>query len=462
MNRIANFIAGARTGTLLLIGCLLFINGCKQQSIVPVHSERDFQTFAEVLLSTVPANQKIAIRPFSAQDSPIPLADANRFNTSLEQAIRERFPDRFRFVPREALQKIAADAEEFGQIEDFSRYVRQQQADILIFGQLELMGDRVLLTYRSANPNTGHLLAETPSRSTDYRLPKAPALALEPALALLADKLAAERLSIQRLYKGGIFFEESGIQTPLGHYLMQRLETLVTQRLERFPKYSAGDYLEEEKGRALPQHSFVLSGQYWSFYDHIELRVSLKGRDIQRTHQVRVDSDTIPKKLRAQARPPLPKPSENDHLGPNPLYLSSNRGRRPVYKIGEEMYLTLQARESGYIYCFNAYYQNGSAIITRIFPNRYHKDPYVSPWQTLQLPDESMDFVFTLQPPAGPEYAHCYLFDRDVTRQLPAEIAEKDLVPLSLNSIDDLNAIMRGIPNTRLNQATLALTVEKR
>jgi hypothetical protein len=452
--------SGCVGAMLLLIAGLLSISGCSQQSIAPIHSEAAFQTFAEALLVSEPARQKIAIRPFTARESPIPLTDANRFNDSLEQAIRERFPGRFRFVPRAALQKIAADANEFGQIEDFTRYVRRQQADILIYGQLELIGDQVLLGYSSASPATGRVLAKTPTRTLDYRLPPAPALELEPALALLADKLTADRLSIQRLYRGGILFEESGIQTRLGYYLMQRLDVLVKQRL-RYPAHSANDYLEAEKRGELPENSYLLGGQYWAFKDHIELRVSLKGHDLRRVHQVRIAGDSIPKRLRAAARPPLQKPGENDHLGPNSLYLSSDRGLRPVYRIGDEMRLTLQAGEAGgYLYCFDAYYRRGRPVITRIFPNRYHRDPYISPQQALQLPDESMDFVFTLHPPAGPEYVRCYLFDRDVTRQLPREIVAKDLVPLAVNSLEDLNTIMRGIPDTRLNQATLALTVE--
>jgi hypothetical protein len=220
---------------LFLLLALTCLAGCKQQSIVQVHDKDAFETFVEALLLHADGGRKIAVRPFTAQESPIPLSDANRFNDSLEQAIRERFPGRFRFMPRDALQKIAADAEEFGQIEDFTRFIRNQQADILIFGRLELSGDRVLLSYQSANPASGHLLAKTPTRTLDYRLPKAPALDLEPALTLLADKLAGDRLAIQRLYKSGVFFEESGIQTPFGRYLMQRLHTLVTQRLNQYP-----------------------------------------------------------------------------------------------------------------------------------------------------------------------------------------------------------------------------------
>ncbi|MCG8036123.1 MAG: DUF4384 domain-containing protein [Candidatus Thiodiazotropha taylori] len=447
--------------TLLLVGCVFLLTACKQQTIAPVHSESDFQAFVSSLMAEAQPGQKIAIRPFTAQESPIPLADANRFNTSLEQTIRDQFPGQFRFVPRAALQKIADEADEFGQIDDFSRFISQQQADILIFGQLELIGNQVLLTYRSASPVTGKLLAKTASLKMDYRLPEAPAFSIESALALLADKLASERLSVAELYKGGVFFEESGIQTRLGQYLSNRLHAQVSQRLNRFPNSSAADYLSAEKGDTLSERGFVLRGQYWAFKQHIELRVTLEGSDISRSQGVRIDRKTIPKMFRDVVEPPQLAPSKQDNLGPNTLYLSSDRGRRPVYKIGEQMQLTLQAENDGYLYCFNAYYDGGNAVITRIFPNRYHRNPQILAASTLKIPSDSMDFVFTLHPPAGPEYVYCYLFDRDIQHYLPREMVKNDLVPLTLKDMDGLDIIMRGIPDVKLDQATIPLTVER-
>jgi len=43
--------------------------------------------------------KKIAIHFFSAENSPIPIDDANRLNTSLEQCIREVYADLFGSSP---------------------------------------------------------------------------------------------------------------------------------------------------------------------------------------------------------------------------------------------------------------------------------------------------------------------------------------------------------------------------
>jgi len=469
MKQIQSLLKSKYLSLFLLINIISFLfTACKQQTLAPIHNESSFHQFAKEILTQQDAGKKIAIRPFTAKNSPIPIDDANRFNASLEQSIREVFPDLFKFVPRQRLQQILIDAEEFGQITNFNHYIEKQKADILIFGELELIGNQVLLTFRSANPQTGSSLKITASREMPYALPKATGMEFHTSLKLSAEQLLSQ-LSAQEdavifINKAGIFFENSHTQTGLGHYMAAQLNSLIQNQLIKSHKISASNYLKQEKGVSIKQKPYILTGQYWLFSDHIELRTQLKGKNNSRSfhYQVNITNNSIPQNLLSLARPNIPKRKKFNNLGPNPLFISSDRGKKPIYKIGEQLKLVVKASDTGYLFCFNSYYRGSKAVITRIFPNRYNPNALIHPHQILHIPDENMDFVFTLYPPAGSELVDCYLFDRDITNSLPQDIVQHDLVPLQINSIDDLDRIMRGIPDVVINQANLTLTVEEK
>jgi hypothetical protein len=72
-----------------------------------------------------------------------------------------------------------------------------------------------------------------------------------------------------------------------------------------------------------------------------------------------------------------------------------------------------------------------------------------------------MLFDFTVSPPPGVELLRCFALDRDVTAKLPPEIANSDMAPIPAKIGDRLTRIYRGIPDTKVSEATMVVTVEE-
>ena len=70
----------------------------------------------------------------------------------------------------------------------------------------------------------------------------------------------------------------------------------------------------------------------------------------------------------AAVAPALPPPS------PPRLVMSTPRGPKPSYRVGETMELSVQPTQDAYVYC---YYQDGAGTVARIFPNRFQPDPFM-------------------------------------------------------------------------------------
>ena len=68
----------------------------------------------------------------------------------------------------------------------------------------------------------------------------------------------------------------------------------------------------------------------------------------------------------AAVTPALPPPE------PPRLVVSTPRGPRPSYRVGETMVVSVQPTQDAYVYCF---YQDATGTVARIFPNRFQPDP---------------------------------------------------------------------------------------
>lgn len=203
---------------------------------------------------------------------------------------------------------------------------------------------------------------------------------------------------------------------------------------------------------------YLLDGTYWDFGREIEIHLSLAGREGRRvSHSVRVARGSIPDTL-----PLVPQavPARADNVGPITLLLSSDRGRRPVYRVGEIARLAIQTSRDAWLYCFNRYGPPGGDRVIRLFPNRYHLDARIRGGVPLHLPDETMGFVLRLHPPAGIETVRCYALDRDAGPALPRDLAGVDLEPLAVNTLDDIGRLFRSVPGIGVSEASLIMTVE--
>ena len=133
------------------------------------------------------------------------------------------------------------------------------------------------------------------------------------------------------------------------------------------------------------------------------------------------------------------------------LWITTDRGRRPLYHPGEPIALTVTADMDGYLYCVMA--SNGTA--TAIFPAGAIDGAQLRGSEPLSIPGRRQPAGLTAAPGLG--QIHCWLADRDITRELPQALRGAPAGRLPDQLATGLDALFAGIGGTRI--ATDGLTV---
>lgn len=110
--------------------------------------------------------------------------------------------------------------------------------------------------------------------------------------------------------------------------------------------------------------------------------------------------------------------------------LESDRGTKPVYRIGESLNLNFSMNLTGTVYC---YYEDAGKITARLFPNRFKSDAFYKGGK-LKLPGDGFKIRFDR---AGQERVACIAADRELV--VPAALrGTRDLTALNVKSLDDV------------------------
>jgi hypothetical protein len=152
-----------------------------------------------------------------------------------------------------------------------------------------------------------------------------------------------------------------------------------------------------------------------------------------------------------------PAPATPPPASPPQLVLSTPRGPRPSYRVGETMVVAVQPTQDAYVYC---YYQDATGTIARIFPNRFQPDPFLHAGMRIEIPPEgTKSFAIRFDKPGGNEAVACLGADREVGLRLPSTLKAQDLEPLPVSGLDDVAGQFRQIPGTHVDDARLAVEV---
>jgi curli biogenesis system outer membrane secretion channel CsgG len=157
---------------------------------------------------------------------------------------------------------------------------------------------------------------------------------------------------------------------------------------------------------------------------------------------------TTPVADTAAAAPPAAPPG---------LVLSSPRGPKPTYRIGETMVVSVQPTRDAYVYC---YYQDAGGTVARIFPNRFQPDPFLHAGAQIEVPPAGQQsFAIRFDKPGGSEAVACLGADREVGLRLPDRLKAQDLEPLPVHSLDEVAAQFREVPGAHVADARLPVEV---
>jgi curli biogenesis system outer membrane secretion channel CsgG len=125
---------------------------------------------------------------------------------------------------------------------------------------------------------------------------------------------------------------------------------------------------------------------------------------------------------------------------------SSIAGRKP--RTGEAINLTITPNQAAHVYC---YVQDETQSIVRFYPNRFHKDTYVSPSAPLRIPGD-MRFQLVANNKGIKETVACFGSDRDVAAELPRNVLGIDFEPLSVRTLDEVRDAFSSVVRRNLGE----------
>ncbi|MBM3571419.1 MAG: DUF4384 domain-containing protein [Alphaproteobacteria bacterium] len=436
------------------------------------------------VMQMVAAKRRIALWPFRDDELPVSREAAQGFNDALLAALMRQAQGRYAFIGRRELVGVIAELEQTGQgLDDpVAAMAKHARTDVLIQGSMLPAGIRLSLSYKAigvVKDLRGQVLAQT--RARDVAMPEAsPSLQVDAAMRRLARALSDGAPGALEIRLAGIRYQRSGIETPLARYLEERLvgaltaaygnaitgrqlavtrAALTTEQVARMRGIDTPPReLKDAMGDKRPG-VYKLGGSYWSFSDGVQLSVTLSDAGNQTVAgEQRIAAASLP--LGLAVRPPGDFQSlrENDHLGPIQLTLSSDRGRRPAYRIGETAQLLIRLDRQAFLYCF---YLQADGQMVRVFPNAHHRHARLDGGRVHTIPGDIFPFDLKITEPPGAELLKCFATNRDAMAELPAELraVEQKIVAPAL--AQRLPLLFQGLRGAETSEASLVMTVTR-
>jgi hypothetical protein len=140
------------------------------------------------------------------------------------------------------------------------------------------------------------------------------------------------------------------------------------------------------------------------------------------------------------------------------LRLTTARGDRPSFSIGEKFDLTVELNRDAWLYC---YYQQVDGSVVKLFPNPHRTDAKLQGGEVHRIPGDiyPLDLAFT-EPP-GDELLTCYAAARDVAADLPSLLRAPDFSTLPVGMDARLHEIFEALKDADVAHDSLPIAVTR-
>ncbi len=427
---------------------------------------------------------KIAIHPFDAEEIPFSLDEAQVYVDGFTRALVREAGDRYAIVGRKELGAVVSDINEMGTRSDsvnpLGDLVKRARSDLLAVGTLSLKNQKVILSYKLVETESGRIVSASQKgfrRQNTEQVQTSGGLSVHGAAKKASSSLLRDLAFVEKIMVQGVRYQTSGIHTPFGRYFMGLLSDQLRREAVTGPRnindLDIADFVvEEEAFRGLQlvkgtvergalkakRETFILKGTYWVFEQVVEIRLRLESENGKSlSWRGRVLKSEIPAQFKLIPPPPPIDAEHQADLGPTNLYLSSNKGKNPLYQVGEKMTLVVRTGRDAYLSC---YYLQADGAIFRIFPNKFNISGKINGGSLLHLPTKGMPYAFEFSPPVGVEAVKCFALDRDLSDQVAQKTKKAAFDPLLLRSEKELTKIYRSLSDVSISEASLIITVQ--
>jgi hypothetical protein len=161
--------------------------------------------------------------------------------------------------------------------------------------------------------------------------------------------------------------------------------------------------------------------------------------------------------LRTQPAP-APKPAPVPEPQPLTLRLTTARGDRPTFSIGENFDLTVKLNRDAWLYC---YYRQVDGSVVKLFPNPQHGEAKLKGGVRHRIPGDIYPFDLAFSEPPGEETLICYASARDVGADLPSLLRMPDFGTLPVGMDARLHDIFAALKDTEIVHDSLSIVVTR-
>ena len=445
-------------------------------------------SFKDRVVAKWKGNYRIAVWPFDRGiPIPVPKQLSQSWNEQLLDALIKHNKNKYRFVSRTDLGTLISEVEGMdlsGQIKNpVAAVAGNAKVDVLIIGKILNEDGGVKLSYRAVDMGGG-ILATTGKHLIPINLANIGASSESMTLDMAIDKAAQDIVAmvpgLRRIRTQGLRFADTGIQTSFGRYVSERFtdalqnagsESLFGDGIQVLEAKINAEDIRRTRGLIIKSKDvdamlagnddgeYLLKGTYWNLGRYIQIRFVVRNnKGGGRTFNTRVHKASIPPGLDLVPPNKIAGGGGNHGYGPIGLELTSNKGFNPVFKVGEEMVLLLNASSDVFLTCF---YHQADGVTIKAFPNKFAPDSRIKGKVQFQIPTEGSPFQFFMSLPTGAEKLRCFGSDKDPAPYLPTAVAQNELKPIPQNLVTRLSPMFWKIPGSNVTEVVMSVTVEE-
>jgi hypothetical protein len=145
--------------------------------------------------------------------------------------------------------------------------------------------------------------------------------------------------------------------------------------------------------------------------------------------------------------------------GPIDLRLASDRGRNPIYYVGDEANLIVSVSQTAWLYCFDRF---ADGRLFKLIPNKHSPEAKLTGPRRYTIPGEIAPYILRVKEPVGVDVVKCFATSRNVTVDLPPSLRSLEAQELPKGTDARLSTIFRAIPGARVSEASMVITIDKR
>lgn len=352
--------------------------------------------------------------------------------------------------------------------------------DVVVFPDLYLQNNKLILTMRSVEAQSGRTLSQTApfALDDDYLTVAAgdEAKPLDLSLREAADVFEAHLTKATDLQVQGVYFEESGAQPAAGRAILDGLLAEITTRSRertgnilktRGIKLSVTDGAQtsavelsaEQQARAAGQP--LLSGRYWVLDGALDVTLSLalpEGVPVVWRGRIRKD-DFGGLAVRPQNEAVVDAKLPDTSLS---FQVTTERGSSPQYHPGETLELVLRSGEEVRVYC---YYLDSEKQVFPLLPysrvqqeNGRNKLPANT---AVKFPDPARDSVelkFT-DATLGEEMITCFASQADLSEAIDPSVVPGSVEAVPLLTLKQLRSMFQRITGGGVAESNVTITL---